>query len=303
MGAPELNVVTGAFSHTGRYVTRRLLSRGEMVKTLTGHPDRENPFGEQVSAYPFNFDNPSRLVKSLQGATTLFNTYWIRFPHRWGTFDEAVENSKTLIKAAEEAGVRRIVHISITNPSEESPFPYFKGKALVEKAIIDSKLAYAIVRPALIFGMEGTLINNIAWLLRKFPLFTIFGSGDYQVQPIFVEDLAEIAVGAGHKDDNIVIDAVGPEIFTFEELVRLIADKVHSRAGITHVRPGLVLFLAQLIGFVVRDVVLTRDEIEGLMSNLLVSQEPATGQTRLSQWLGENAEAVGVKYASELRRH
>jgi uncharacterized protein YbjT (DUF2867 family) len=298
-----LNVVTGAFSHSGKYITKRLLSMGEKVKTLTGHPDRENPFGGRVSARPFNFDNPGRLAKSLQGATTLYNTYWIRFPHRWGTFDEAVENSRTLIKAAEEAGIRRIVHISITSPSQESPFPYFRGKALVEKAITDSKLSYAIVRPALIFGMEGTLINNIAWMLRRFPLFAVAGSGDYRVQPIFVEDLAEIAVSAGHKDDNIVIDAVGPETFTFEELVRLIADRVHSRARIIHIRPGLLLCLARLIGLVVRDVVLTRDEIEGLMSNLLVSHNPANGQTYLSQWLTENADALGTSYVSELKRH
>jgi uncharacterized protein YbjT (DUF2867 family) len=303
MGNPELNVVTGAFSHSGKYIAGRLLSMGERVKTLTGHPNRENPFGEQVSACPFHFDSPGQLVESLQGAATLYNTYWIRFPHRWGTFDEAVENSRTLIKAAEEAGVRRMVYISITNPSEESPFPYFRGKALVEKAIINSKLSYAIIRPALIFGFEGILINNIAWLLRRFPVFAIFGSGEYQVQPIFVEDLAEMAVSAGHKDDNIVIDAVGPEIFMFEELVRLIADRVRSRAGIIHVRPGLALFLARLIGGIVGDVVITRDEVEGLMSNLLVSHDSATGQARLSQWLGENADAVGVKYASELRRH
>ena len=303
METSELNVVTGAFSHTGKYITRRLLSIGERVKTLTGHPNRENPFGDQVSAYPFNFDNPSQLVESLQGAITLYNTYWIRFPQRWGTFDKAVENTKTLIHAAEEAGIHRMVHISITNPSGETSFPYFKGKALVEKAIINSKLSYAIVRPTLIFGMEGILINNIAWLLRKFPIFAVFGSGDYPIQPIFVEDVAEIAVNAGHKDDNMIMDAGGPEIFQFEELVRLIAHKVHSRAKIVHVRPWLALFLARLIGYAVRDVVITKDEMEGLMSNLLLSQSPVTGQTRLSQWLDENADTIGVRYISELKRH
>jgi uncharacterized protein YbjT (DUF2867 family) len=303
MKNPESNVVTGAFSHSGKYIAARLLAMGESVKTLTGHPERENPFGGRVSAHPFNFDDPERLVESLQGATTLYNTYWFRFPHRWGDFDKAVENSKTLIRAAEEAGVRRIVHISITNPTEDSPFPYFKGKALVEKAIIDSKLSYAILRPALIFGTEGILINNIAWLLRKFPLFAIPGSGDYRVQPIFVEDLAEIAVSAGHKDDNIVMDAVGPDTLTFEEMVRLIAHKINRRARIVHVRPGLVLFTARLIGGIVGDVVLTRDEIGGLMANMLVSDEPAAGQTRLSQWLGENAEVLGTSYVSELKRH
>jgi NADH dehydrogenase len=300
METAELNVVTGAFGYTGKYITRRLLSMGKRVRTLTAHPNRESPFGDQVNASPFNFDNPRELTRSLRGATILYNTYWIRFPYGQDTFDSAVDNTKMLIKAAEEAGVHRIVHISITNPSEESPFPYFRGKALVEKAIVLSKLSYAIVRPAVIFGTEGILINNIAWLLRRFPIFVVSGSGDYRIQPVFVEDMAEMAVSAGHKDDNIVIDAVGPEIFTFDELVRLIADKIHSRARIVHLRPALVLFLARLIGYAVRDVVITKDEIEGLMSNLLVSEGPATGQRRLSEWLDQNVDSVGAKYASEL---
>jgi len=303
MQTTELSVVTGAFSYTGKYITQRLLSMGERVRTLSGRPNLQNPFGHQVRASPFNFDNPSQLTKSLQGATTLYNTYWVRFSHGKVTFDKTVENTKTLIKAAEEAGIHRIVHISITNPSEKSSLPYFRGKALVEKAITYSKLSYAIVRPTVIFGAEGILINNIAWLLRRSPLFTVFGSGDYRIQPVFVEDVAEIAVSAGHKDDNIVVDAVGPEIYTFDELVRLIADKIHSRARIVHLRPGLVLFLARLISFAIRDVVITKDEIEGLMLNLLVSEGSLTGHTRLSEWLEQHAESAGVKYASELGRH
>ena len=96
---------------------------------------------------------------------------------------------------------------------------------------------------------------------------------------------------------------MGPETSTFEELVRLIAGKVGSRARLVHVRPGLALLLSRLTGYAVRDVVLTRDEIEGLMANLLVSDGPSTGQTRLSDWLEQNADTVGATYASELRRH
>jgi nucleoside-diphosphate-sugar epimerase len=303
MGTPELNVVTGAFSYTGKYITRRLLSMGKRVKTLTGRSDRENFFGSQVATSPFNFDNLSLLTQSLRGAATLYNTYWVRFPHGRVTFDKAIENTKTLMKAAEAAGVRRIVHISITNPSQESLFPYFRGKALVEKAIMHSKLSYAIIRPTVIFGTEGILINNIAWFLRRFPIFAVFGSGDYRIQPVYVEDVAEIAVGAGHNDDNLVIDAIGPEVFTFDELVRLIAEKIHSRAKVIHVRPMLALFLARLIGCAVRDVVITKDEIQGLMSNLLVSKSSPTGQTCLSEWLEQNADRVGASYTSDLQRH
>ena len=134
-------------------------------------------------------------------------------------------------------------------------------------------------------------------------MFAIFGSGDYRIQPVFVEDVAEIAVSAGNKDDNIVMDAVGPETYTFDKLVRLITDKIHSRAKIIHVRPGLALFLARLIGYAVGDVVITKDEIEGLMSNLLVSEGSPTGHTCLSEWLEQYADSVGAKYASELERH
>src|SRR3990167_6390436 len=299
----ELDIVTGAFSYTGKYITRKLLSIGKRVRTLTGHPNRPNPFGNQVSAAPFNFDNPAKLIRALQGATTLYNTYWVRFPYGQVTYDKAVAHTKILINAAKESGIRRIVHISITNASEVSPFPYFKGKGILEKVILHSDLSYAIIRPTVIFGHEDILINNIAWFLTKFPVFTIPGDGDYRLQPVFVEDVAEIAVNAGHSNDNMVLDAVGPEIFNYEELIRLIADRVKSKARIIHVRPGLALFLSKFIGYMVNDVVLTRDEVEGLMANLLVSENPPTGKTRLSDWLTQNVGIVGTCYASELARH
>jgi len=299
----ELDIVTGAFSYTGKYITRKLLSIGKRVRTLTGHPNRPNPFGNRVSAAPFNFDNPAELTTTLQGAATLYNTYWIRFPYGHVTYDKAVAHTKILINAAKEAGIRRIVHISITNASEGSPFPYFRGKGILENVIIHSNLSYAIIRPTVIFGYEDILINNIAWFLTKFPVFAIPGDGDYRLQPVFVEDVAWIAVKAGQSNDNMVLDAVGPEIFKYEELIRLIADKVKSKARIIHVRLGLALFLSKFIGYMVNDKVLTRDEVEGLMSNLLVSGNPPTGKTLLSDWLTQNAGIVGTCYASELARH
>ncbi len=303
METPELNVVTGAFGYTGQYITRRLLSLGKQVKTLTGHPDRPNPFGDRVAVARFDFDNPRGLARSLQGATTLYNTYWVRFSHGRATFDSAIENTKTLIRAAEAAGVRRIVHVSITNASEESPLPYFRGKGRLETAIVHSGLSYAIVRPTVIFGIEDILINNIAWLLRRFPAFVVPGRGDYRLQPVFVEDMAEIVVDAGQQNGNLIIDAVGPEVFRFDDLVSLIAQKIGRSAKIVHLNPGLALVLSRLIGFVVKDVVLTRDEVEGLMSNLLISSAPATGTTSIRAWLAQHAGTVGAKYASELTRH
>ena len=276
---------------------------GMEVLTLTGHPNRPNPFGDRVSVAPFHFDNPIELAKKLQGATTLYNTYWVRFSYGEDSFEKAVENTKTLIEAARSAGVRRIVHISVTNASEDSPLPYFRGKGLLENAIAQSGLSYAIVRPTLVFGLEDILINNIAWLLRRFPLFAVPGSGDYRVQPVFVEDVAELAVRLAHQEEDVVVDAAGPETYTFDELVRLIASTIHSRARIIHLRPGLALLVTKAIGGLVRDVVLTREEIDGLIANLLISEGPPTGQALLSDWLRRNGVRVGARYASELSRH
>jgi NADH dehydrogenase len=303
MQGREFDVVTGAFGYTGKYITRRLLAMGRGVKTLTGHPERAGAFNGHIEIAPLQFDRRADLVESLRGASTLYNTYWIRFPHGEVTYEKAVENTGVLVAAAREAGVRRIVHISITNPSEDSTLGYFRGKAAIENLVTASGLAYAILRPTVIFGVEDVLINNIAWLLRHCPVFAIAGSGDYRLQPVFVVDVAEMAVAAGRESGNKVIDAVGPEIYAFEDLVRMVAGKVGSHAKILHVPPALALFLARLVGRAVRDVVLTQEEIEGLMAGLLVSKNEPTGRTRLSQWASRHAHLLGRRYASELERH
>jgi uncharacterized protein YbjT (DUF2867 family) len=303
MAEGDFDVVTGATGYTGRYITRVLLSRGRRVRTLTGHPARKDPFGDQIETASFNFDRPDDLKRSLEGARALFNTYWIRFPRAGQTFDTAVANTRIMLDAARAAGVRKFVHISVTNATESSPLPYFRGKAMVETAIRESALNYAIIRPALIFGVEDILLNNIAWLLRRVPFFAIPGRGDYRVQPISAADLGEIAVNAACESQSAVFDAVGPEIFSFDELVRMIASVVGRKSRIVHVDPRIAVAFAQIVGWFVRDVTLTHDEARGLMSNLLVTNSPPNAETRFSEWIRINADKIGVAYASELARH
>ena len=303
MSTPILDIVTGAFGYSGKYITRLLLEKGRRVRTLTGHPHRTNPFSDRVEAAPFSFDDPSALVANLRGAHTVYNTYWVRFSRGTVTFDRAVANTHVLIAAALEAGVRRLVHISITNPSEGSPLPYFRGKALVERTLRESGLSYAILRPTVLFGKEDILVNNIAWLLRTLPVFGVFGAGDYRIQPVYVGDLAALAVGAAERTENLVLDAVGPATYTFLDLVLLIRHQIRSKARIVHIPPSLALAAGRLLGWLVRDVVITPDEIRALMSNLLISHYPPTCQTRFSEWLQSHASQVGVRWASELARH
>lgn len=295
--------VTGAFSYSGKYIAKRLLEKGETVVTLTNHPERPDPFNGKVEAFPLDFSNAAQLAENLRGADVLVNTYWVRFDKDDNTQPKAVENTKTLVNAAVKAGVKRIVHISITNPSADSHLPYFWGKAANEKAVIDSGLGYAILRPTVLFGKEDILINNIAWLLRIFPVFGLPGDGSYKLSPVYVDDLADLAVEAIYRRENYIWDAVGPDEFRFKEMVELIGASIGKNRLLIPFPPRLALFAAQFISLFVRDVMLTPEEVDGLMANLLVSKEPPRCKTSLKGWLAEHRETVGKNYASELSRH
>ena len=294
--------VTGSYSYSGKYITRRLLAQGDEVITLTSHPNRPDPFNGKVKAFPLDFD-VTGMARTLDGVDTLYNTYWVRFDHGANTQLRAVENTARLVQAAKDSGVRRIVHISITNPSMDSPLPYFRGKALNEQVVRESGLFYGILRPTVLFGTEDILINNIAYLLRRFPVFALPGEGNYRLQPIFVDDLAELALAAGAQNENLLWDAVGPDIFSFKEMTHLIGECIGFTRPLIAVSPALALAASKIISAFVGDVVLTQDEVDGLMAGLLVSRQPPLAKTHLGDWLRTNKDSVGMCYASELERH
>ncbi len=298
----SVHAITGAFGYSGMHIARLLVARGERVRNLTGHLDRPDPFSGAVEVTRFRFEDPEAMRAALRDVRVLYNTYWVRFDHGEATFARAVERSRALFRAAAEAGVERIVHVSITNPSPDSRLPYFRGKAEVEAALRGTGLSHAILRPAVFFGGRDVLINNIAWLLRRLPLFGT-ARGTYGIQPVHVEDLASLAVEHGASRQDVVLDAVGPEAFGFDELVRLVRGAVGSKTPIVKVPRSLLLAAARLMGAVVSDVVLTADEIAGLTANLLVSKGPPTAPTRFSEWLAGNAHQLGSEWASELHRH
>lgn len=303
MTTDHVHAITGAFGYSGQYIARRLLAAGHPVRSLTGHPGRPDPFDGRVEETPLRWDSPAALRDAFVGVRVLYNTWWVRFAHGGTDHALAVERSRALLGAAVEAGVERIVHVSITNPDAASPLPYFRGKALVEDFLRASAPSWAILRPAVFFGGRDVLLNNIAWVLRRLPVFGVAGDGSYGVQPIHVDDLAALAVREGASRENDVIDAVGPETFSYEELVRVIARGIGRRARVVHVPRWFVLLAARLLGVVVRDVVLTRDELSGLMADLLVSPDPPTGTTRLTDWLKEHGDDLGRAWACELARH
>lgn len=302
---PRVDAVTGAFSYTGRFIARRLIEDGRRVRTLTNHSHR--PGAEDVEAAvevePLRFDDRARLIASLRGVDVLYNTYWVRFPHGGLDFDLAVANTRILISAAEAAGVRKFVHISVSNPSLDSPLPYYAGKARTEELVRQSNLEWAIVRPTLVFGPGDILINNIAWMLRHMPVFGMPGLGHYRVQPVAIEDVADIALDAAKATENVTWDAAGPETESYAELVDEIAIAVRRRPPFVYLPPGAVILSGKVLGLFLRDVVLTREELEGLMTDLLVSNEPPRAHRRFDDWLLREADHLGRTYASELERH
>jgi NADH dehydrogenase len=298
-----IDVVTGSFSYTGQYITRRLLAAGRSVRTLTGHPKPDHPVAGRVASYPYDFGHPDRLVESLRGTDTLYNTYWVRFPHGLLTFDVALQNLQSLIRAANQAGVRKIVHVSIINPSENSPYPYFRAKAKAERIVRDSGLAYAVLRPTVVFGSEDILINNMAWMVRTFPVFPVPGDGGYVLQPISVEDLSRLAVEAGRTPDSAIMDAAGPEMLTYRTLIRQIARHLGREVRVLGVPARLAYFAGKLLGGFLHDVVLTYEEILALKNNVLCSLQAPRGTVGISEWLATHKDEIGREYRSELRRH
>lgn len=298
-----MDAVTGAFSFTGRAIAARLLADGHEVVTLVRRPDAPNPFGDRIHVAPLALDDPAVLATALTGVDTLYNTYWIRFERGATTFDATIAGTRRLIDAARRAGVRRLVHISVVNGSEDAPTAYFRAKARLEGHIRASGLSYAIVRPTLTYGLGDILVNNLAWVLRRFPLFTIPGDGRYRLQPVHVDDVAAIAVRAGANPDDLVTDAAGPDVLAFDEFVRLLADAVGSRTRLLHLPAAMARVASSVIGLLVRDVMLTRDEVTELTSSLLVSADPPAGATSLRTWATAEADHLGRRYHSELDRH
>jgi nucleoside-diphosphate-sugar epimerase len=298
----DVDVVTGAFSYSGAAIARELQAAGRRVRTLTGHPGRA-PADTSLEVRPLDFADPAGLTESLRGARTLYNTYWVRFAHGQVSHETAVAQSRVLFRAAAEAGVPRVVHVSITHPSADSPYPYFRGKAAVEQALSDFGLSHAVLRPAILFGGNGVLINNIAWLLRHVPVFAVGGTGQYRIRPIHVDDLALLCLRAANSAETEVIDAVGPERPTFLELVHCIRDAVGSRSQVVRVPGSLIPPAARLLGLALRDTLLTTEEYQAMADGLADTDGPATGKTSLTRWITDHKDTLGRSYANELTRH
>jgi NADH dehydrogenase len=299
-----LHVVTGAFGYSGRWIAHRLLEDDVHVRTLTNAVGRDDPFHGRVEVHGLDFTDMDRLVSSLKGAEVVYNTYWVRYNKRQKNFahDAAVDNTAILIEAAKRAGVKRFVHFSVANPTKAPNWTYFEGKVKVEAMLEASGLSYAILRPTVLFGgHRNVLINNIAWMLRRFPVFGVFGFGRYPIQPVHVEDVAEVAVAQGKETDNSVVDVTGPETFQYKTYIGLMAKAMGLRRLILPIPPLAGWLVGRVLGVVLQDDVITRAEIKGLRQGLMASDAPALGRRKFSEWIAEHGHAFGNRYQNDLK--
>lgn len=303
------DVVTGAFGYSGAAIARELRAAGRQVRTLTGHPRGQADQGG-MDTRPLDFGDPEALARNLSGAHTLYCTYWVRFSHGTATRQSAVANSKVLFDAAARAGVERIVYVSILHADPASPYPYFSGKAEVERHLAATGVPYAIARPAILFGSSAelgvaasVLLNNIAWLLRHLPVFGIGDGGGYRLRPIHVDDLARLCVELGGRTDNVTIDAVGPDSPTFREMVTAIRTATGSRSLLVPTPGWLIPPVSAVLGAALRDVLLTAEEYQAMAAGLATSAAPPSGQASLMDWIASNGTELGQRYANELNRH
>ncbi|MDP8904614.1 MAG: NAD(P)H-binding protein [Chloroflexota bacterium] len=296
------HLVTGAFGFTGSRIAERLLAAGHRVRTLSRRTGTGHALAGRVEPVGYDF-SAGALHDVLRGVDTLYVTYWMRFPGGGTEWVEVVSHVRALAQAAARARVRRIVYISVSNAGHDAPTAYFRAKAQAEDGVRQQATSYAIVRPTLLYGEADILINNMAWTLRRLPVFGVPGDGRYRVQPVYVEDVADLCLWVAEGKEPIEIDACGPETFAFDDLVRLVGQAVGRNPRLIHLPPAVVLATTRLIGLLVRDVVLTRDELRELMAGLLVSRARPTCPTRFSEWIERRGAQVGRRYASELARN
>lgn len=289
-------VITGAFSYTGAAVANELLRRKYDVRTLT------NRSSDKIPSAPLKFER-EHLESQLHGVETFINTYWIRLPYGGQTFDTAVDNSRMLIDAAKNAGVKRFVHISVSNAEKGTNLGYYRGKDQVERYLRESGLPYSIVKPTLIVGPGDVLTNNIAWFLRKLPFFAVPGGGHYRIQPVMLSEVARITADAAEASGNVEVDAAGQEILSFRAYVKMIARACKKRRWVFGAPTWMALPALRLVGLFLRDIILTREEVLGLKQELLVTSSSPLGKESVMDWLVENGQNLGRNYANDLNRH
>lgn len=235
-GNGGLVTVFGGSGFIGRYVVRALAQRGWRVRAAVRRPDLAGhlqPMGVvgQVHAVQANLRYPDSVRRAVEGADVVINLVAVMGSSGRQTLDAVnVNGARAIAKAAREAGVRRMIHVSAIGADKKAAARYARSKGQGEQAVLEEFPDAVIVRPSIVFGPEDEFFNRFAAMAKVSPLMPLIGGGRTKFQPVFVGDLANaianVATGAAGKPGT-VYEAGGPEVLSFRQLM----DRTQAWAG------------------------------------------------------------------------
>lgn len=236
-------LVTGGTGFIGSHIVTRLVAKGHSVSVLSRDPARaRNRLPAGVRVLPGDVSDYSSLLHAMVGQEAVINA--VQFPNhpvenrRKGYTYMQVDGEGTVrqVKAAREAGVRRFVYVSGAGAREGRTEPWFQAKALAEKAVRESGLAYSIFRPSWVYGPDDRTLNKFVTFARLLPFIPVVGNGATRVQPVLVDDVAE-AVAASIEMDRtagMTYEIGGPQALTMDEIIRTLLQAMGKRRPLVH---------------------------------------------------------------------
>ncbi|HUO05728.1 MAG TPA: NAD(P)H-binding protein [Candidatus Binataceae bacterium] len=262
--------IAGGSGFIGSAIARRMAAAGNLeVRILSRNPEaaRKRMNLPGIEFVRGDVTEPATLVPAIAGADVIvaamqFDGYPVENSRRGLTF-ERVDYAGTvaLIDAAKKAGARHFIYISGAASDETSSHPAFRAKGRTERAVRESGLTYTIFRPSLVYGPGGMAITMFVRMLRFAPVFGVPGTGKQKVQPVLVDDLAQcVTMAAQGRGRNGVYDIGGPDLMTFDDMMRVIMDATGYRRPLFHIPAGLMRAIGAVAGMLPNPV-FSRDAV------------------------------------------
>jgi len=266
-GAPRLLVVGGTGGLVGRSVLPEFMSRYE-IRSLHRHPVAAEG-AARVEWVPVDVGRIQDWRPFLEDVDVVLNLAWYRYGNAT-RFRHLAEGLERLVEAARVAGTGRFLQVSVPPAPDrlERTLPYLAYKRRVDRAIAASGLSYRIVRPTMLFGAGDRLLGTMLRLMDRYPVFPMFGDGQYHVSPVAASDLARILRLEAAGDGSGTIDVGGPERYRYCDLTDLMFSYLGKRPRYWHLSPRSSVALAQLVQDLGSSLLYSY-EVEWLLSDLL----------------------------------
>jgi uncharacterized protein YbjT (DUF2867 family) len=269
--ADRLIAVAGGSGFIGRAIALRIAAiPSTRVRVLSRYPDKARTRFKQPNVEcVFGDVTMTAALKDALARTTAvvnatqFDGYPVENPARGLTFERIdFGGTAALLGAAKQTGTAQFIYISGASADETSVHPGFRAKGLAERAIRESGLTYTIFRPSLVYGPEDKVLNGLVKALRLTPVFPVPGTGKQKVQPVLVDDLAAcVALALTGKGANGTYEVGGPDLMTFDEMMRLVMEVTGARRPIIHI-PESIMRAFGAVGEKLPTPVLSRDAVK-----------------------------------------